>query len=476
MNCCILLLALCIPGIEDPKQVPNSVESAKLKEFADYCIYYYLTPKPDKAGMMLKQYILSPFFTDTSPASVHHIETTAYFFSKIAQGKPSVIDAYVEIFRDGSHEQRGFMLKILQGCGNEQTVLFFQAALKEGRYPDEKAQIESALKKGIPNGWNPLTSPITEGGDLDFLWWDFMATGRDEPVLKIIQTMKDYHSRNQRLFIIARVAEWSLDSFCRQHPRVLALCKKKLPELQGVVRERVEEVVNTIDSESLVARLPESKMIKAVIRETTPGIALDPIRLKPKTFYRVGSKAWRIQKSSSARVDLITLVKEPDIWIIQMPDKDGIHFVGPYPINYFFPSIQSSDGQIRLRGLQLGTEVLFMQTMKAKQQPIRHENKECVEFSVDTDSVKAELICETNGLIPLRLTVYQEDRMIYQHLYDEYRADLKPDPSLFEVPGDVKISEDNEPFPGPQEEQGDLDKPGLSPFIKDRLPRMLQEK
>jgi len=466
----LLLAAICSPAIPPGQQTELPIELAQYNNLIYFVTYYYLNPQPDKAPGMLKQYLGSPLFAGKTSGGGHHRETTGYFFARIARDQPKVVRAYQDLFQSASHDQRLFLLEILQGCGNEQTVAFLQSGLEEQQYPREKSQIESALKTGFSKPVDSLTRPIVEGGDLDFLWWDFMATGNEEPVLRIVQTLKDYNSRNRQTFIVARVAEWSLDSFCRQHDRVLAICKKQLPNMEGVIRERVEELVNTLDAEKLIFALPQSHMIKAVIRETTPGISRDSIKAKPKTFYRVGSKSWRIQKPSSPTVNLITIVKEPDIWIVEMPAKQGIHFVGPYPMNYFFPAIHSSDGKTRLRGLQLGTEVSFMQTLKAERKPILHEGKECDLYLLKADTVLAELVCLRDKPIPVQLTVSEGDGILYQQVYDEFQANLKPDPSLFEVPKDATITEnsdDNLP-PRPNDTS---DEPGLSPFIIDRLPK-----
>jgi hypothetical protein len=432
-----------------------------MNEFEDFSVYYYLHPEPHKAAIMLKGFINSPLFTGDKSISSHSIDTTAYFFSRIAQSEQCVINDYLDVFKESSHKQRCFVLKVLQVCGNERVFQFFESNLKQGNFPAEKERIEYALQKGIPIGFDPLTRPIREGGDLDFLWWDFMATGKEEPVLKVIETLKDYDSRNRDLFIIASVAEWSLDSCCRKHDRVKQICRQQISQTKGIVREKLEDIVREIDIEKLPQQISAEKMIKAVVRDVTPGEG--KTSTKPKTFYRLGSTQWRIEKPSCSTDRLLTIVKEPDIWIIQIPENTGIHFAGPYPLNYFFPMIKTSDGETRLRGLQLGTEVAFMEAKKALKKSVTFENNKCTLYSVDTEGLHVELICRAEKQNPVELTVSEKMKVVSHLRYDEYNNDLEIKSTLFEISSNA----------GNRKEMYQST-PGLSPFIKDRLPEQLK--
>jgi hypothetical protein len=462
------------PNDISQQQQQNIQYEQVVNELSDFTTYYYLNPQPRRAGVILRNLLNSPVFTDVGPDDSHSLNTAAYFFSRIAQLELSIIDDYIAIFEDGTYEQRCYMLKVLQVCGNQKVIDFFQTGLKQNKFTREKERIDYALQQGIPIGFNPLTNPVREGGDLDFLWMEFMATGEKEPVLKVIETLKDYDSHDRSLFIIARVAEWSLDSFCKQHEKVMRICKDQIPRLEGIVRERLETVVNDIEIEKFPESIPDSKMIKSVIRQLTPNVGSNTVYSAPVTYYRLGGKFWRVDKNNSIR----TVVIEPHMWIFSTEINSGTHVTSPYDRNYFYPFIENKSDEIILRGLQLGTELRFMKAKKAKSEPVQRDDEKCVVYTVNAENVQVELLCRQQGEkdVPWKLKVTEENRLLFSCVYDEYNSDLKPDLSLFEIPSDVLFSEDTVNLEEDSETAPPRgSSPGLSPFIKDRLPEELKE-
>jgi hypothetical protein len=452
-----------------------AAENEGMQEFDNFLRYYYLHPQPQKAGTMLKYFTGASFFDEAIKEKPKNLDTVAYFFSRIALLEPWIVDDYLPLFKKGSHEQRCFMLKILQVCGNQKVKTFFESSLKQGDFQNEKEQIQNAIEKGIPNGFNPLTRPVIDGGDLDFLWMEFMATGKEEPVVRIIETLKDYDSRNQGAFIVARVAEWSLNSFCREHEKVMTICKKRISQLKGITKERLETLVGDIEIERLPDLIPNDTMIKAVIRELTPDRPGEPANPEKKTYYRLGNKFWRVHKNLNR---MIILVKDPDIWIIGAENNKGVHFVGPYSKNYFYPSIHSTDKKIILRGLQLGTETQFMEARKSQKKSVYREGEACILYAVDTENVHVELLCKQkeSKQIPWKLTVSEENMLLFSCIYDEYSCALEPDMSLFNVPENVKITEEPVNLKDRSSEMpaGDGDAGLMDPFIRERLPEGLK--
>lgn len=426
------------PADKSQKQMTHE---DSVKQGVEFMTYYYQNPQPRKAGVMLKNLLNSSLFAQSDPNESHRWDASAYFFSRIAQLDPSILDDYVSLFKAGTHEQRYHILKILQVCGDQKVVDFLQTGLKQKTFEKEKEQIEYAIQKGIPIDFNPLARATREGSDLDFLWMEFMATGKDEPVLKVIESLKYYNDHNQNLLIVAHAAEWSLSSFCREHEKVLEICNQTIPKTEGVVNERLEWIVSEIEIERLPRRLPDNQMLRVVLRETTPGIAKH--ESKPKTYYRLGSTRWHVNKFSDSGSPMTIIVKEPGIWIIS-GSKSGIHFLGQAEYNYFFPMITPEDNEVNLHGLQLGTEVAFMKAKKAQRKSVADEQVDRVVYTLDMNKVHIELLCKlvNQGEIPWTLTVSEEKNIIFQCSYEQYELDLKPVLSLFEVPADVQIEED----------------------------------
>ena len=91
--------------------------------------------------------------------------------------------------------------------------------------------------------------------------------------------------------------------------------------------------------------------------------------------------------------------------------------------------------------------------------------------------MQVELLCRRlkRKDVPWKLKVTEENRLLFSCVYDEYDSELKPDLSLFEIPPDILIREETVNLPDDTETNLPRgSRPGLSPFIKDRLPEDLK--
>lgn len=431
-----------LPPHPSDRSQKDSMIDDNLKKNLEFPTFYYQNPQPRKAGQVLKNILNSSFFNESYPDNAHSLDTMAYFYSRIARSEPSVVDDYLALFKIGSYEQRCYVLKILQVCGNQRVIDYFKDGLEQNSFGKEKERIEYAIQKGIPIQFDPLTRPIKEAGDLDFLWMEFMATGKEEAVIKVIETLKDCNSDNQDKYILANTALWSLKSFCREHEKVMDICKKYIQKSDGIISEKLEELISESDTENLPRQLSDKKMLKAVLREMTSDKS--PKLSEDKTYYRLGSKLWHVEKQSSSGSPMTIIVKEPNIWILMTRQKEGIHFTGPEEYNYHFPMALPADSEVNLRGLQLGTELAFMKAKKARYKPAGDENT-CSQYILDLKQVHVELLCKPHASkeIPYKLTIIENGTKLFECIYDEYNYDLPPDKKLFDIPKDIKISEES---------------------------------
>ncbi len=183
---------------------------------ADYMTFYYLNPQPDKAPQMLLGFFQSEVFT-VGGCDAHCQDITAYFFSRIAQDNPELVQQYIDLFERGSHDQRLLLLMTLQYCGNSEVEQYFTSQLERGRFTKEKRQILAALRLDMPVQLDVTRKPITQAGDLDFLWAEFMVTGRPEPVQRIISFLHWLDDGHDTQLIIGGAVRWSLTSNAKTH-------------------------------------------------------------------------------------------------------------------------------------------------------------------------------------------------------------------------------------------------------------------
>lgn len=159
------------------------------KEYNELLVNYYRNPQPDKIPAALERIAASDFIKN-QPTDISAM--TAYLFGRIARQDPSLISKYTEVFEKASpaHEGRVFILMVFQICGNEEVRHFLENKLDDKDFLNEKQDIQNVLKGSIPVKFSPLTREVKDGVDLDFLWAEFIVTGKKEPVVKIIDVLE----------------------------------------------------------------------------------------------------------------------------------------------------------------------------------------------------------------------------------------------------------------------------------------------
>jgi hypothetical protein len=112
------------------------------------------------------------------------------------------------------------------------------------RMPGQKARISSFIAAPAPK----ITDIPPERGSwvIDMLWGDFIATGSDEPVKRIIDVLAWLHPGGEHSqMAVGASARWSLLGNAVQHERVLQICKAELArrprDTTAILRQVVEE-------------------------------------------------------------------------------------------------------------------------------------------------------------------------------------------------------------------------------------------
>jgi hypothetical protein len=79
---------------------------------------------------------------------------------------------------------------------------------------------------------------------LDGLWANFMATGSDLPVIKIIEALKWVEAKGDMyLILVGGAAKWSLTSNAVQHKRVLEICEQQMKVQPAEISMQLKIVV-----------------------------------------------------------------------------------------------------------------------------------------------------------------------------------------------------------------------------------------
>lgn len=207
--CLSLLCAVTRAGAQADQENQELFEKALAdqgvspKEFEDLFTYYYRDPLPGKLVKCLKALLAQESFIMDAP----HFMPTAHLVGTAAHFDP-------------------VLLKDLKDLEKEYT----------GTRKDRVAEI-------IAQAENFESPPPRSANMLDYLWGEFIATGKDSPVVKIISVLDDYPSKDLEKQMVQRAAVWSLTANAKQHDKVYSIIREEAIIATGPQKEILEEIL-----------------------------------------------------------------------------------------------------------------------------------------------------------------------------------------------------------------------------------------
>lgn len=137
--------------------------------------------------------------------------------------------------------------------GHPDTRKLLAQAAKE--MPSQRQAVEQLLSSTAPR----LTEiPLEQGAwVLDMLWGNFIATGDEAPILRIISALPWSQRRGdpQRM-VVGGAARWSLAANAGLHPRVLEICRQQVRTQPREVAVILADVIRNAEAELKQKRQP----------------------------------------------------------------------------------------------------------------------------------------------------------------------------------------------------------------------------
>jgi hypothetical protein len=199
------------------------------------------------APAALKHFLESGLSSADESRQQRGLYSAAYAFARIGQLEPNILPEYHELFKQAAHEQRLFLLYVLQLCGNDDTKDFLATCVKSDGFINEKTQIEEVLTEGIPVDFNPIDNAIESIVDIDLLWTEFNIIGNEQSVRKIISVLGWLYDGDDSQAIIAGETKWFLNNNCRDHPKVAKICREQLARATGPTQKVLEEIIDGLE-------------------------------------------------------------------------------------------------------------------------------------------------------------------------------------------------------------------------------------
>jgi len=138
-------------------------------------------------------------------------------------------------------------------------IHFFATALREDKYELDKFRTllnksdyfqSTILKRIIYEAENPRDIKPVDAEAFDLIWAEFLATGKPEPVLKLINSLNwKVADDDPYKYADLAVLVWSLSANAEQHSRVKHICEQELKKRWGISKKRLYEALNTSSGE-----------------------------------------------------------------------------------------------------------------------------------------------------------------------------------------------------------------------------------
>lgn len=190
------------------------------------------------------------------------------------------------------------------------------------------------------------------------------------------------------------------------------------------------------------------RMTKIVCRYSGPNTAPDSSQTQTATIYRVGYKYERVEHppDTTHNVHRLEITSEPDAWYINLAGHTAVHVLdkGPdFSTRHTILSLPSGQSDPAFIDLEFGNEAVFARRAQAKEIGMRKiDNKEAKAFLAKGGDREATLYFDPATDKPLRIDVTKDGKPDMSLEYLEYETNLPFDPTLFELPKDIKITEE----------------------------------
>jgi hypothetical protein len=192
--------------------------------------------------------------------------------------------------------------------------------------------------------------------------------------------------------------------------------------------------------------LADETMTKVVFRQEAPDLALDSYAAKPKTLYEWGKTKGRVEETPDAANQLTGLIiaNGKDGWMINLWNHTGRHFIDPGPTyNFYVPIVpqEKPDVPSPVHDFQIGHEPAFMKDRKVSPTKVTKGGRSLLLYECTQDDYILQLYVDSTSGVPTESDVLKRGRFILRLIYSDYETGLPADPSIFQAPPHVKISE-----------------------------------
>lgn len=142
-------------------------------------------------------------------------------------------------------EQKKYLWLAMDWSGSSQAETLLRR-LRDQHEGDTREFLETLIQEEN----RPLVEmDISEPLVLDILWGQFVASGDERCVQKVIGALHGLDGKGDvNKMLIGGAARWSLATNAKDHARVLEICKREVTSESGVVRKALNQIIREAES------------------------------------------------------------------------------------------------------------------------------------------------------------------------------------------------------------------------------------
>jgi hypothetical protein len=200
-------------------------------DWDEWVHHYYESPSPQKA---IDGYLYFCTFEDSiKDNSVFY--PLLSFFTEISKNNTYLIQPLIQEYPEQDMLTRICIIFLLHTIENEEADIFLNS-LK-----GDELSVYHEIKD------NPLIAvpdDIDHPAYLDFLWARFLASGKYDPVLRLVKEL----AFKEKKAMIYGAAKWSIAANCRQHNLVYQYCSYiyQYEDISDIVRQELGEILTSV--------------------------------------------------------------------------------------------------------------------------------------------------------------------------------------------------------------------------------------
>jgi hypothetical protein len=182
-------------------------------------------------------------------------------------------------------------------------------------------------------------------------------------------------------------------------------------------------------------------MKKISTRVIEPKVDPDSFAAKPKVAWRAGNRYARVAEAPDPGAGIygLSIVNEPDVWLINLYDKSGKHILDTGPTtNAHVPIFPPQWSIADFKELEFGRELsFFTKSHAARSEGEVVKGAATEKYRVTAGRANATLWIGIKSKAPVRISITNgEQTMMLEYLVYE---DLPFDASLFQPPPGIRI-------------------------------------